>query len=520
LIIGWISGCGGSAPSSDFSAISPPSGGGLQGGEVRPIDFTQGTHGEISFTDLSGGEKFSVFLISSNLEKSSFNIEINSLNNSFGTKGLEIFPEEEAEPAEELTETDPTALLHQRLREEESHLSPTEYPLSNTKRIQTPLAPCAEGRGFWFYVLGSLSDTSKYESVCGVELTRTNHVIYYVDTAVESNLPLHKLSSIIEDFDKKIPFERELLGNESDVNQDGTISVLFTPAVNRLGNSGGGYVTGYFYGSDLFPSGGSIYSNQQEILLISSPDPNGQWGYPIDEGFWLSNIAATVLPHEFQHMISFNQHVLINQDGGEEMWANEGISHLMEDIQTNGSMGQTGPENPSRVGLYLKSPTEAPLTQGTSVAQRGGTYLLFRYLYEQANLGRFSQVLNGADFLASLEQEGFKGVSNLEHATGWDFQSILLDFFATLRLSDTGITSNPRYNFSGICLTCSQNDNRGTTLRGVTTLGAQVPMSMSVNAPSGVFVDIDGNTLITAGQGLSFSASPGMIINGAVIRIE
>ncbi len=488
-------------------------------GEVRSLDFNSGNRTQISFSTLSGSEKFSIFLISSNLEKSSFNVEVGALGSS-GNKGLEILSEDHDLFHETEEESDPTTALHQRLRLEEAQLSSLDLPPSPSKFAQAALAPCADGRGFWFYVLGSLSDTSKYQSVCGVELTRTPNVVYYIDTSVEGTLTLDKLSSIINDFDKKIPFERELLGNESDVDKNGTISVLFTPAVNQLGTSGGGYVTGYFYGSDLFPSGGSTSSNQQEILLISTPDTDGTFGTPLDEGFWLSNIAPTVLTHEFQHMISFNQHVLINNDGGEEMWANEGISHLMEDLQADGSMSQTSTENPSRVGLYLKAPTEAPLTQGTSVAQRGGAYLLFRYLYEQANLGRYARSSTGSTLLHRLLQDGYHGVDNIENGTGVDFQSILLDFFATLRLSNTGITDNPRYNFSGICLTCPQEDNRGTVLRGVTTLGVQVPMSMSVSSPSGIFMEVDGETLIEAGQGLSFLASPGMIINGAVIRIE
>src|SRR5262249_46745312 len=146
------------------------------------------------------------------------------------------------------------------------------------------------------------------------------------------------LNNAIDDFELKIPFERGYFGNESDVDQSGNFSVLFTPAVNRLGNSGGGFVTGYFFGGDLFPQNNIPGSNEQEVLFLCVPDPGGQWNVNLTEDFWFSNILTTVLPHEYQHMISFNQHVLIRNDGAEEAWENEGLSHFIEDLRTDGSL--------------------------------------------------------------------------------------------------------------------------------------------------------------------------------------
>ena len=36
--------------------------------------------------------------------------------------------------------------------------------------------------------------------------------------------------------------------------------------------------------------------------------------------------------HEFQHMISFNQHVLVRGGNAEETWLNEGLSSFAEEL--------------------------------------------------------------------------------------------------------------------------------------------------------------------------------------------
>ena len=45
------------------------------------------------------------------------------------------------------------------------------------------------------------------------------------------------------------------------------------------------------------------------------------------------NSYRSLLAHEFQHLISFNQHVLLRPGGDSEVsWLNEGMSHVTEDL--------------------------------------------------------------------------------------------------------------------------------------------------------------------------------------------
>jgi hypothetical protein len=112
-------------------------------------------------------------------------------------------------------------------------------------------------------------------------------------------------------------------------------------------------------------------------------------------------------------------------------------------------------------------------------------------------------------------------VKNIEEATGWPFRNILLDFYATLQLSGTELSTDPRYNFQGINLNGPQEDNRGTILSGVQaqTLST-VPISASISSPGGLFYQLGGNTIESVGSSLNFSADPGMIPGGAVIRLQ
>ncbi|MFO1463767.1 MAG: hypothetical protein U1F66_08305 [bacterium] len=519
--------CGGSGSGPDFSTQAL--GGGFAPGEVRPINFDGSNQARIEFSELSGSEKFAVVFFGSNAEGGSFDFRLSGLDDPAQAKFLQAPTLPNPAADEEVSaDTDGTSLLHERLRAAEQELEGLEpYSPENagagpvTKDFAASHTACGGGRGIYFNVLSSLSNNNLYETVCGVEVRRSGGVIYYIDEAVLNDLSANDLGGILNEFEAKIPHERALFGSESDVDQSGSFSVLFSPAVNRLGKSGGGFITGYFYGGDLYPRSTVQTSNEQEVLFLCVPDPSGRWNINLNKDFWSSNIAPSVLPHEYQHMISFNQHVLLRNDGAEEAWANEAISHFIEDLAPNGSLDHTGVENPSRVALYLVAPEAAAFTTGISIAQRGGSYLFFRYLYEQAELRRYPGAANGPELLRKLLQSGTKGVPNIEQATGWSFRNLLLDFFATVQLSNQGISSDPRYNLKGISLQGPQDDNRGTNLQGVQAhnLG-DLPFTGQVAVPGAYFLEITGKKLMDAGQGLSFSAPAGMMAGGIVIRIQ
>ncbi len=522
--------CGGGGGGATSSIA--PLGGGLVPGQVQEVVFDSEDKALLHFDELSGTELFSVLVFSPNTLTQNFNIQLTG-DNETQNKFLEVplFGDDLQASGSAEDFDDPNALFHEILRLREAQLAKQlrsswgsknlAEMTSGSSSLEAQDIPCGNGAGIVLKVLNSLSTTDTYDSTCAIEKRTTQNAIYYVDQQIESLIPTDSLKEIIDNFERQIPLERDIVGDESDVNGDGKFCVYFTPSVNQLGAAAGGFVTGYFYGGDLFPQSSIPASNERECLYILTPDPNGNWGTPLSVGFWQSNIANTVLPHEFQHMINFHYKALQAEVGAEESWANEGLSHLMEDLDPEKELSHISPENPSRVALFLKTPWSAPFTAGTSLAQRGGAYLFFRYLCEQSENQRYTGLSGCRDLLRSLIQSPGKGIVNIESVTGASFKNLLLDFYATLQLSHTGITQDPRYNFATLCLTCAQDDNRGTVLNGVSNqVFNSIPNTGSLTSPGGLFLQIDGKVISNSGNDLYLYTTPGMNAAGAIIRLQ
>jgi hypothetical protein len=237
------------------------------------------------------------------------------------------------------------------------------------------------------------------------------------------------------------------------------------------------------------------------------PDPKGTYGVAVSKNFAMENLLPAVLPHELQHAISYNQHVLIKGAPPEQNWLNEGLSHLAEDV-----MGY-GQENPSRYALYLANTSVACLVtmRQPNLYERGAAYLFLRYLYEQSS--------SGDAFLRRLEQTSSVGVDNLEQAfagsAGFSkFSEFMARWTAALAMTNEALTMDSRYvyhnrvknsktgHWEGACLKCDADDGRGTILNGVSKVPFSGSSAVSL-APS-------------AAQFYSISSVPGRIMfNGS-----
>lgn len=334
-----------------------------------------------------------------------------------------------------------------------------------------------------FRVLSNLSSLKSYVTVNAELKCVGEQILWYVDVSVlsaGSSLNDSDIQKACARFDAQVQEEYKLFGSASDVDNDGRISVLMTAQVNRLGASGGGIITGFFLAGDLYSrSNANPLSNEREIIYAAVPDVNGSYGVRISKELALNNLLPAVLPHELQHAINYNQHVLVRGSSPEQNWLNEGLSHLAEDL-----LG-VGLENPSRYEIYLQQPSNYGLiTEGSpGLAERGGIFLFLRYLYEQNS--------NAKKFIWDAVNTDLSGVTNIEVAyNGTDaefdqFAEFMLRWSATLALNNTGLTADVRYNyasrswdnvskyFSGVCTICSAEDGRSTQLDGITpkTLG-------------------------------------------------
>lgn len=415
---------------------------------------------------------------------------------------------------------DVTEDFHEWLREQEADLDesamlPSQQP-TQMRALGSGDGPSV-GSSRVFKVLSAFSGGSSYTNVTAKLVYKTDNFLVYIDSRNENSLNASDLENLFQPFNDVVEKERGLFGHESDVDGDGRFNILLTQEVNELGGSAGGIVTGFFYAVDLFSSSTYAQSNQTEIFYTFVPDPSGQFGSPIGKSFALSNILPSVLPHEYQHMINFNMHYFENNGSPEISFLNEAISHLAEDIysmDSSGYMTTTGIENPARVSGYLASIDDLCIVCGSSLYQRGGGYLLIRYLYEQAEKGNLPGAASGADLLDRLLNTNLTGVANIvkaaynSNAKESIFRSLMGQFGLAVFLSDTGLSDDNRLNFDGINLRAAQNDNRGTTLRGpmVNALSSS-NFTNSIAGASVSFIELTGKSIQSMGGQLGIQLS-------------
>lgn len=416
---------------------------------------------------------------------------------------------------------------HEMLRNMEDQLNPSLAVLPS-RALMKAVTAGSVGSSRDFRVISSLSTTSQYSTVTATLRYATHDFYVYVDDRNASSLSDDELASILDPFSNIVDDERSLFGNESDVDGDDHFVILMTQEVNELGTLGGGMLTGFFYAVDLYDASYYAASNEMEILYTMVPDPNGQYGVAVSKAFSLSNILPSVFPHELQHMISYNQHVFVAGGSSEESFLNEGLSHLAEDIYSLNSLGimmETGIENPARVAYYLDAPESICFVCGSSLSQRGGSYLFLRYLYEQAQKGNLSGASSGAGLINKLLTTTRVGVANIVYgALGTEttsyFKTLLSQFGMAVYLDDTATTTDSRYGFDGINLRSIQEDNRNTMLDGpaVTSI-ASMPTSGQMTSSGMIYFTLTGQQLLDAASVLQVSVSQDMQPGGCVMGV-
>lgn len=518
------SSCGGSTSSITSSSTSNTNSGSTSGtavgGNVEALTVTDGGS-QLDLSDVNSGEDVVLMIYTYNQLSTSAGFEVTSSNN--GSQLVSQFLEIENEPewADETTED-----FHGVLRDWEKDLDETEI-LEESGSESAYLAKFATtGEETTFKVLNSFSSSSSYDTVTATLRVQTDYFNIYVDNRDAASLEDSDLQTIANEFADAVPTQRRLFGNESDINNDGRFDILLTRTVNGLGG-GSGMVTGFFYAVDLFSSDSYALSNEREVFYTFVPDPNGSFGSAVSKSFAMSNIYPGVMPHEYQHLISFNMH---SEAGGssETGWLNEGLSHLAEDIHSandNDYLTTTGLENPARVSSYLASVANICFTCGTSLSQRGGSYLFVRYLYEQAELGNLSGVANGKTLLNGLLNTSNRSFDNViqvvfgSSGTETEFQNLLGLFGLAVYLSDSGSTTDNRLGFTGLNLRSVQSDNRGTVLNGPAIQSvSSFPYSDSLSGSTISFMQASGSAVENAGGSLDFDFSGISNFGGYVIR--
>lgn len=462
---------GGVELSNEYSSLSE-----LGVGDIMFVNFDSGS-ASVDFSDVSSSAEFIMVVGSAYEGETSGSVAISADIADLVTKDMASLMSEEVDERDYNYTADD--ILSAWLRAAEFELS-LEEPVYDDERsvmkASSVYKAASLGELQSFRVLSSLTSTSSYTTVEGEVRCVGDNVIVFVDTDVSSaNLSDSDVEELCAVYDNSVEYEQGVFGESSDVDGDDKVHILMTKQINRLGEMGGGIITGYFYAADLYPlSGSNPVSNYRDIVYTMVPDPDGDYGYAISNDFAMSNLLKPVFAHELQHLINYNQRVL--EGGGTAMsnWLNEGLSHLAEDL-----VGQ-GQENSSRIATFLGSTASTSLVASgqPSLQERAASYLLLRFLYEQSDdgeafIGRMHS--SSATDAVDIIEDAFNGTSGFS-----TFTEFMARWTVAMAVTNRGVTSDPRYiyedrtldsstgNWKGVCLICDADDGRGTALEGVT----------------------------------------------------
>jgi hypothetical protein len=331
--------------------------------------------------------------------------------------------------------------FHDMLRARERALSRSpSAALFSQGRISAAMAvPPALNEKRTFQVCAA-SDCKTFVTTTGTALSVGQRVAIFVDDAAPADgYTTAELDDVRGLFDQHLyPIDTTAFGRESDIDGNGVVVVLLTQHVNALSggcNSTGRVILGYFFGADLLPQGpNNPGSNEGEVFFGLVPDPTNST-CTIEHAFARSHLPATFI-HEFQHMISFNQHVLVRDGSSEDTWLNEGLSHFAEEL---GARQVPDVECPNSTSCftefiegdlanafdYLASPESffmiEPHKSTGKLEERGANWLFVRWLVDHFA----AQPLLGRDLTLKLVGTDQTGGSNVETQTGEDFSKLV-----------------------------------------------------------------------------------------------
>ncbi len=365
------------------------------------------------------------------------------------------------------------------------------------------------------------------EDVVGRLRLLTGRAEVYVD--VDSPAPGFSdtdLGVIGSEFDAVVaPTVERAFGSISDLDANGRVALLFTPAVNRLSVRGSGtFAGGFFYAGDLLPQAGA---QRGERLYVAVPDPAGAHSDAVDAGFLMAALPA-VIAHEFQHLAHYNQRVLsAGADRTEALWLQEAMAQLAEDLVADAldAAGETERAalfragNLDRAQRFLAMASDVSLTATSGVgtlAERGAGWLFARYLY--AHLG-------GDALVARITRSTRLGSETVVSATGEPWPRTYSDWSASLYLDDLVPDLPLRFGYPALDLRAALNGvNDGYLLQPETVGPETFVRSGDVRAASSDYFvlapDGAGEIAITLGIEDGGAVAAGSPVQARLVRFR
>jgi hypothetical protein len=278
--------------------------------------------------------------------------------------------------------------------------------------------------------------------------------------------------------------------------------------------------------SSQFNHGEVFYS------IVADPDSTLSCAHSRAEVKGLTPVTFT---HEFQHMISFVQHVVVHGGQSEEGWLDEGLSKYAEEIAGRSFLpGDPASFSNYAIGdvydayQYLLAPGTSPLLipqDNGTLAEIGASWLFTRYVIDQF----------GDSLARRLVQGSQTGAANVAAQTGQPFDQTVTRWALANWVSDLpGFTTPPelryttwhfRTTFASLHSQAPSTFPLAYPLVPIASSGAAVSMTGTLSSGSGVYARVlqppggAGFTLRLSGPGGANIASA-LVPRVNVIRIR
>ncbi len=337
--------------------------------------------------------------------------------------------------------------FHAMLRQREQELRAEPGALIAPRAAAPVTVPPVVGEVKDFKVCGNLT-CSAFNTVQATARFVGSHSAVYIDNSVPQSDPLQEadFAELGTAFDTyHFPIDTTAFGRESDIDGNGVVEILMTDAVNALTpDCTNGRVVGFFFGGDLL---NNPNSNRGEVFYTLVPAPLAGTCNAISRRSAVDNLKPTLI-HEFQHMISFNQHTLIRGGNAEVVWLNEALSHLAEEL--GGRLIPSAQCAPTFTSCrsqytsgdifnaydYLKD-TESnfvifPTSSSGTLPERGAVWMFLRWTLDQFA----ADTILGTDVTRALVGTQLTGAANLTAVTGGNLSTMIPQWLMAGYLDD------------------------------------------------------------------------------------
>jgi hypothetical protein len=323
---------------------------------------------------------------------------------------------------------------------------------------------------------------------CGTPSNRASHVVAVSNRAIvvaddanpAGGFTADEYASIATTFDTLVdPIDRAAFGDPSDIDGNSRVIIFYTRAVNELTPAESeGIVGGFFNPRDLFPTQstsqleGCSGSNVAEMFYMLVPDPNGTINSNVRSKADVQQNTIAVIGHEYQHLINASRRIYVNNANDfEEVWLNEGLSHIAEELlfyRTSGlapranldanviTASQTRVNafnnyevsNFGRYLLLLQRPeNSSPYAENDSLSNRGAVWSFLRYAADR------KATADGAIWQQLVNSQS-TGMTNLAQVFGSDVMAWIRDWsisvFTDDKVTTASIFQQPSWNFRSI----------------------------------------------------------------------